>query len=114
MGNVLDEKRTNCSISACNRTGDSRASVKKACSHKKFVLKTLVFFSINDINLETKIIGFKNLKTAKYILLVSINTLELCRGADSTFVTYDGRHESLIDHIIIPIEKLPYVSRCDI
>ena len=36
------------------------------------------------------------------------------RGADSTFVTYDGRFESLIDHIIIPIEKLPYASRCEI
>ena len=46
--------------------------------------------------------------------LVSINTLELCRGADLTFVTYDGRHESLIDHIIIPIEKLTYVSCCEI
>ncbi|MEW8546461.1 MAG: reverse transcriptase domain-containing protein, partial [Candidatus Thiodiazotropha sp.] len=46
--------------------------------------------------------------------MISVNTLELCRGADSTFVTYDGRFESLIDHIIIPIEKLPYVSRCEI
>ena len=46
--------------------------------------------------------------------LVSINTLDFCRGADSTFVTYDGRHESLIDHIIIPVEKLHYVSFCEI
>ena len=46
--------------------------------------------------------------------LVSINTLDLCRGADSTFVTYDGKLESLIDHIIIPIGKQPYVSSCEI
>ena len=46
--------------------------------------------------------------------LVSINTLDFCHGADSTFVTYDGRHESLIDHIKIPVEKLHYVSFCEI
>ena len=41
--------------------------------------------------------------------LLSVNTQAWCRGADSTFVTYDGRHESLIDHIILPVEKLHYV-----
>ena len=46
--------------------------------------------------------------------LISVNTLDWCRGADSTFVTYDGRHESLIDHIIVPVEKLHYVSYCEI
>ena len=46
--------------------------------------------------------------------LLSVNTQAWCRGADSTFVTYDGRHESLIDHIILPVEKLHYVSFCEI
>ena len=31
--------------------------------------------------------------------MFSTNTSELCNGAKSTFVTYDGRHESLIDYI---------------
>ncbi|MEW8561249.1 MAG: hypothetical protein AB2541_04060 [Candidatus Thiodiazotropha sp.] len=46
--------------------------------------------------------------------LISINTLDFCVGAGSTFVTYDGRHESLIDHIILPVEKLQYVTFCEI
>ena len=44
----------------------------------------------------------------------STNTSELCNGAKSTFVTYDGRHESLIDHILVPIEKSRKVSHCEI
>lgn len=35
-------------------------------------------------------------------------------GAESTFITYDGRYESLIDHIIIQVEKLQYPSFCEI
>lgn len=46
--------------------------------------------------------------------LFSVNTSDLCIGANSTFVTYDGRHESLIDYILIPIEKYRYVSYCEI
>ncbi|MCG8048788.1 MAG: reverse transcriptase family protein [Candidatus Thiodiazotropha taylori] len=46
--------------------------------------------------------------------LFSVNTSELCTGANSTFVTYDGRHESLIDYILIPIEKYGFVSHCEI
>ena len=36
--------------------------------------------------------------------IFSINTSQLCAGPRSTFVTYDGRHESLIDYILIPEE----------
>ena len=36
--------------------------------------------------------------------IFSINTSQLCTGPWSTFVTYDGRHESLIDYILIPEE----------
>ena len=46
--------------------------------------------------------------------LFSVNTSDLCTGANSTFVTYDGRYESLIDYIMIPIEKYRYVSYCEI
>ena len=46
--------------------------------------------------------------------LISVNTLDICTGAKSTFVTYDGRHESLIDHILIPVEMLHYVISCEI
>lgn len=46
--------------------------------------------------------------------LISVNALDICTGAKSTFVTYDGRHESLTDHILIPVELLHYVISCDI
>ncbi|MCU7811905.1 MAG: hypothetical protein KZQ77_11825 [Candidatus Thiodiazotropha sp. (ex Notomyrtea botanica)] len=43
--------------------------------------------------------------------LVAINTLEMCCGARSSFVSYDGSNESLIDHIMLPIEKLDLVGK---
>ncbi len=46
--------------------------------------------------------------------LVSINTLVSCAGAGSTFVTYDGLHESLIDHVVMSTEWLDTVSSCEI
>ena len=46
--------------------------------------------------------------------MFSTNTSELCNGAKSTFVTYDGRHESLIDYILVPIEKSRKVSHFEI
>ncbi len=46
--------------------------------------------------------------------LVSINTLDSCVGADSTFVTYDGRHESLIDHIVMARDIVDTISKCEV
>lgn len=46
--------------------------------------------------------------------LVAANTLELCTGARSSFVSYDGEGESLIDHFLIPIEKVDLVKVCSI
>ena len=46
--------------------------------------------------------------------LVSVNTLDFCTGAKSSFVSYDCRYESLIDHIIIQVEKVQYVVSCEI
>ena len=55
MGTVLNQKSAPyCTISACNWMGDSRASVKKACSYK-IVLKTLSVFRTDNMNLETKL-----------------------------------------------------------
>ena len=44
-----------------------------------------------------------------YHNLVSLNTLPLCSGAAASFVSYDGNHESLIDHILFPAERLDTV-----
>lgn len=46
--------------------------------------------------------------------LISLNTLEFCTGAKSSFVSYDSSCESLIDHILFPIDKLCYVKECEI
>ncbi|MES9879927.1 MAG: reverse transcriptase domain-containing protein, partial [Sedimenticola sp.] len=46
--------------------------------------------------------------------MISVNATNLCTGAESTFVTYDGRHESFIDHIIISQETLDTVKTCTI
>ena len=44
----------------------------------------------------------------------AINTLPLCNGAKSTFVSYNGMFETLIDHIFCPVEILDTVISCDI
>ncbi|MES9884072.1 MAG: reverse transcriptase family protein [Sedimenticola sp.] len=46
--------------------------------------------------------------------LVSVNTLDVCVGAESTFVSYDESYESLIDHIVIGAERLDTVVKCQI
>lgn len=46
--------------------------------------------------------------------LVSVNTLDICTGARSSFVSYDNTCESLIDHILFPLEKVHYVYSCEI
>ena len=49
-----------------------------------------------------------------YYNLVSLNTLSLCSGATSSFVSYDNIYESLIDHVLLPLERLDTVSSCEI
>ena len=44
--------------------------------------------------------------------LVSINTLDCCLGANTTYVSPNG--QSLIDHIIVPIEKIDMIKYCEI
>ena len=47
-----------------------------------------------------------------YHNLVSLNTLPLCSGVAASFVSYDGKYESLIDHILFPVERLDTVMSC--
>ena len=46
--------------------------------------------------------------------LVAIDTLPLCIGAKSTFVSYNKTSESLIDHICTPVEKQDCILKCEI
>ena len=46
--------------------------------------------------------------------MCSTTTLEMCTGATSSHVNYNGQSESLIDHILLPIEKVDLVSDCSI
>ena len=46
--------------------------------------------------------------------MTSLTTLGLCTGARPSFVSYDNSAESLIDHIIFPVEKLLHVNECEI
>ena len=54
----------------------------------------------------------------KYMLdyhnLIAVNTLPLCIGAESSFVSYGDAHRSLIDNILIPDVKLDIVLSCEI
>ena len=43
-----------------------------------------------------------------------INTLEMCTGAMSTYVSYSGEQYSMIDHILLPNEKYDFVTSCEI
>ena len=46
--------------------------------------------------------------------LVSVNTLDFCTGARSSFVSYDNISETLIDHILFPIENVQLLNSCEI
>ena len=50
----------------------------------------------------------------RYFDLVSINTLLIASGAQASFVSYGDLYESLIDHIIIPSQRIDTVSYCKI
>ena len=46
--------------------------------------------------------------------LIPVNTLSICTGADSTFLSYSGEHTSMIDHILVPSEKVDLVAECKV
>lgn len=46
--------------------------------------------------------------------LVAVNTLELCTGSRSSYVSPSGTCESLIDHIIMPVERIDTLVSCHI
>ena len=46
--------------------------------------------------------------------MLAINTLPTCTGASSSFISYGDLQESLIDHILLPAERLDTVLSCEI
>ena len=49
-----------------------------------------------------------------YFNLISVNTLSPTSSASASFVSYGGLYESLIDHILLPAERLDTVTYCTI
>ena len=49
-----------------------------------------------------------------YFNLTSVNTQPLTSGASASFVSYGGLYESLIDHILLPTQRLDTVTYCTI
>lgn len=45
---------------------------------------------------------------------ISVNTLDMCTGSKHTNVSYNGRIETMIDHVLIPVEKLDLICSCEI
>ena len=50
----------------------------------------------------------------EYNNMVSLSSLDIRTGPISTFVSFDGKSESHIDHILMPYEKSDLISSCDI
>ena len=46
--------------------------------------------------------------------LLTTNILDSCLGARFTIVSYDGRNEALIDHIIFSVEKIDLIKESSI
>ena len=46
--------------------------------------------------------------------LISANVLDICSGARSSFMSYNGQYESLIDHMIMPCEIQDMIVKCEI
>ena len=72
-------------------------------------------FNANLLNNSTQ--DSRNAYLKKFLndtICIAANTLNICEGAKSSFVSYDGSSESLIDHIILPIERTDSISKCEI
>ncbi|KAL4223330.1 hypothetical protein ACF0H5_016801 [Mactra antiquata] len=46
--------------------------------------------------------------------LCAVNTLPTCMGRDNTYVSYDGCYETMIYHIILPVECIDFLVHCEI
>ena len=47
----------------------------------------------------------------EYNNMVSVSSMDIRTGPNSTFVSFDGKSESHIDHILVPYEKIgPYIK----
>ena len=44
--------------------------------------------------------------------VISVNTSHKCTGVDTTYVSYDGKFQSLIDYISVPVEIFDCVEKC--
>ena len=69
---------------------------------------TVIF--MGDFNAKVNQLVKGNLR----IDLVAANTLPICSGAASSFVSYDGKCEYLIDFFLLPVEKADCVTHCEI
>ena len=69
-------------------------------------------FNCSSVTMDGRATTFRNF--LKDTDSVAVNTLPFCRGAQSSFVSYDNKSSSLIDYIIIPTEKLDCVDYCEI
>ena len=50
----------------------------------------------------------------EYNNIVSVSSLDIRTGPNTTFVSFDGKSESHIDHILVPYEKCDLISSCNI
>ena len=50
----------------------------------------------------------------RYYDLISVDTLLSTAGASSSFVSYGDLYESLIDHVLLPAERIDIVAYCKI
>ena len=48
----------------------------------------------------------------EYNNMVSVSSMDIRTGPNSTFVSFDGKSESHIDHILVPYEKSDLISSC--
>ena len=67
---------------------------------------------LRDNNINTRDGYFKRfLRDTNF---VAVNTLDMCSGAQNTFVSYDNRCETLIDYILVPTECTDAILHCEI
>ena len=77
---------------------------------------------MGDFNAKIKDLAHGNLRNRDLSLLqllhdtnlIAVNTLPVCSGATSSFVSYDGKCKSLIDFILLPVDKTDCVTECEI
>ncbi|XP_053395834.1 uncharacterized protein LOC128555985 [Mercenaria mercenaria] len=78
---------------------------------------TVLFMGDFNAKIQVHSKNYRDMYTLRFINdtnCVAVDTMSFCTGAKHSYVSYDDRFVTLIDHICVPVEKIDCVNLCTI